>query len=86
MAADITVERVCAIVEQAILIASNKDTLSAPVGPQSRMGSPREWDSLSFVVVFNAISEAFEVELEDDDAIQLTSIPTMVELLQDIAA
>jgi acyl carrier protein len=86
MPGDITVERVCAVVEQAIRIASNKDNLSEAIGPHSRMGVPREWDSLSFVVVFNAIAEAFGVELEDDDAIHLTSIPTMVELLQDIAA
>jgi acyl carrier protein len=86
MTAEITMDRVCAVVEDAIRTAANKPELSAPVTPQSRMGEPREWDSLSFVVVFNAVSEAFGVDLEDDDAIHLTSIPSMFELLQDIAA
>ncbi len=86
MTVEISMDRVCAVVEDAIRTAANKAELSAPVTPLSRMGEPREWDSLSFVVVFNAISEAFGVDLEDDDAIHLTSIPAMFELLQDIAA
>lgn len=86
MGQPLTIENVCSVVEGAILTAANKNELSSPLTAQSRMGEPREWDSLSFVVVYNAIAEAFDVELEDDDAIHLTSIPTMFDLLQDIAA
>ena len=43
-----------------------------------------EWDSLSFIAVFNAISEILDVELEDDDAIHFTSIPAMHAFLNEI--
>lgn len=79
-------ERICEVVESALKTASAVQELSGPVGPESRMGSPREWDSLAFVVVFNAISEEFQVELEDDDAIHLTSIQSTFDLLREIAA
>lgn len=83
---NLTIERVCEVVESALKTASSNGELSSPVEAASKMGSPKEWDSLAFVVVFNAIAEEFDVELEDDDAIHLTSIQTTYELLCEIAA
>ncbi len=82
----ISVDRVCEVVADALLTASEKAELSNAVTPQSEMGEPTEWDSLAFIVVFTAIAEAFEVELEDDDAIHFTSIPAMHAFLNEIAA
>lgn len=81
---EITMERVCAVVEGALVTANNGKALSVSVDPQSQMGSPKEWDSLAFVLVFNAIADEFGIDLEDDDAIHLTSIQTTYELLKEI--
>lgn len=80
----ITMENVCAVVEGALVTANNGKPLSSPVDPAAQMGSPKEWDSLAFVMVFNAIAEEFGIELEDDDAIHLTSVKTTFELLKEI--
>ena len=85
MANSIEMTALCRTVEEAIKSASNKSELSAPVTATSRMGEPREWDSLSFVVVFNAVAEAYDVMLEDDDAIHFTSIGAMHEFLIGLA-
>ena len=81
----ISVDKVCEVVGDALLTVSEKQALSMPVTAEGAMGEPAEWDSLSFIVVFNAIAEAFGVELEDDDAIHFTSIPAMHAFLNEIA-
>lgn len=81
----ISVDQVCEVVGDALLSASERAELSAPVTAQAAMGEPAEWDSLSFILVFNAIAEAFGVDLEDDDAIHFTSIPAMHAFLNEIA-
>lgn len=81
MANAIEMTSLCRTVEEAIKAASNKPELSAPVTPTSQMGQPREWDSLSFVVVFNAVADVYNVMLEDDDAIHFTSMGAMHEFL-----
>lgn len=48
------------------------------------MGSPAEWDSLSFVAVFTAIGQAYDVELEDDDAFHFQSIAGIEAFLREI--
>lgn len=74
----------CSVVESAIKAATSKDELSAPISAESQMGTPSEWDSLSFVVVFTTVGDAFDVELDDDDAIHFTSISTMYAFLNDL--
>jgi acyl carrier protein len=81
MTSEITVDAVCATVERALLGATKSETLSAPVTAESRMGAPKEWDSLSFVSVFLAISCDFDIELDDDDAIHFQSIKSIKEFL-----
>ena len=71
----------CKVISDALRSASNSPELSAPVTIKSAMGSPREWDSLSFVSVFYAVGEAFEVELDDDDAVHFQSAQTIRDFL-----
>ena len=77
-------DQVCTVVEGALVTANNGKALSVAVDAQSQMGSPKEWDSLAFVLVFNAIAEEFGIDLEDDDAIHLTSIQMTYDLLKEI--
>lgn len=81
----ISMENVCAVIEGALVTANSGKPLSTQVDQDSAMGAPKEWDSLAFVMVYNAIAEEFGIELEDDDAIHLTSVKATHELLQDIA-
>lgn len=48
------------------------------VAGSSMMGDPREWDSLSFVEIFLAVSGHFQLEVSDDDAISFMSVPEIV--------
>lgn len=74
----------CQVIEEALKAASNSAALSQPVTMSSRMGSPREWDSLSFVAVFTAVGEAFDIELDDDDAIHFQEVATMYQFLNEV--
>ncbi len=84
MSVELTEATLIEVVSGAIKTANKTDTLSAPVTMDSAMGSPREWDSLSFVAVFNAVAQTFGVELEDDDAIEFQSVRSIFALLQEI--
>ena len=68
----------------ALKTASNTTALSGDVTAASRMGDPKEWDSLSFVAVFTAIGSAFDIELEDDDAFHFQSIAGIEAFLRDV--
>ncbi len=74
----------CTVIEDALKTASKSEALSEPVTMNSRMGSPREWDSLSFVAVFIAVSQAFDVDLDDDDAIHFQAVSPMYQFLDEI--
>ncbi len=74
----------CKVIEEALKAANTMAELSAPVTMDSVMGSPREWDSLSFVAVFSAVGDAFVIELEDDDAIHFQAVRTIHDFLNDI--
>lgn len=73
------------VVEKALINAKNTAALSESISIDSKMGSPIEWDSLSFVSVYLAVSEHFDVELDDDDAIQFRDVRSIYELLNEIA-
>lgn len=77
-------ETVCQIVEQALKQATQSGTLSGPVTADSRMNTPKEWDSLAFVSVFLAVSEHFNIEVEEDDAIHFISISGICEFLDEV--
>lgn len=84
MNADLTLENLCAIVDAGIRTSANVEKLSEPITADSKMGSPKEWDSLSFVAVFTGVGEAFDAELEYDDAIHFRDIRSIHALLQEI--
>ncbi len=84
MTGDFNEAAVCNVVETALKSASSSQTLSQPVTMESTMGNPREWDSLSFVSVFMAVGESFDVDLEDDDAIYFQSTRAIFDFLDDI--
>lgn len=68
------VEEICKAVEDALKSSAKVDKLSAPVTIDSSMNDPREWDSLAFVSVFMTVSQRLNIEVEDDDAINFTSV------------
>ncbi len=82
--AAVNLEELCGLVERTLCVANAKDRLVSPVHAQSKMGDPVEWDSLSFIMVLTAVSDAYEVELADDDAFHFTSIPAMHTFLHEL--
>lgn len=72
------------LVEESLLQVHGTGSLSSPVTPQSKMGEPEEWDSLSFIAIFTAVAAKYDVELADDDAFHFTSIPAMHAFLNEI--
>ena len=80
----VQVEEITGLVEETLLQVHGTDSLSSPVTPESKMGEPEEWDSLSFIAIFTAIAAKYEVELADDDAFHFTSIPAMRGFLNEI--
>ena len=86
MTAELTMSRLCNVIEEGIKAANHGEGLTEEVTEASKMGSPREWDSLSFVAVFNAVSEAFNVELDYDDAIHFRDVKSIHGFLEEVIA
>ena len=84
MTVELTMDRLCTVIEDALKVTGNVDQLSEKVTEGSKMGEPKEWDSLSFVGVFTAVSEAFDVELEYDDAIHFREVRSIHVFLEDL--
>lgn len=82
--ASVTMEELCALVERALCASTATGVLKSPVRSDSKMGDPAEWDSLSFITVFTAVSDAYGVELADDDAFHFMAIPTMHSFLEEL--
>lgn len=80
------IEEVCKVVTNTLIRSANVTQLSAPVGPETAMNDLKEWDSLTFVDVLVSVSEHFMLEIDDDDAIQFTSVAGIVELIEEISA
>ena len=80
------IKEVCQIVTNTLIRSANVTQLSALVGPETAMNNLKEWDSLSFVDVLVAVTEHFMIEVDDDDAIQFTSVKGIVELIEEIRA
>lgn len=80
----VTKDELCQLVDGTLCGIFGKDRLSTPIGPESKMGEPEEWDSLSFVAVLAAVSQSYDIELADDDAFHFTSIPTMHAFLAEV--
>jgi len=84
MTSKVTQDDLCIVIEQALKNATDNAELSESITIESKMGSPLEWDSLSFVSVFLAVSEHFNVELDDDDAILFRDARSIHKLLNEI--
>ena len=84
MTSKITSDELCSVIEQALKNATNSQQLSEPISMDSKMDSPAEWDSLSFVSVFVAVSEHFDVEIDEDDAILFREVRSIYKLLSEI--
>lgn len=82
--AAVNVEELCGLVERTLCEATSKSGLASPVHAQSKMGDPAEWDSLSFIMVLTAVSDAYELDLADDDAFHFTSIPAMHSFIEEL--
>ena len=74
----------CVVIAETLKTAADTDKLSESVTMDSTMGSPREWDSLSFVAVFSAIGQAFGADLDDDDAIHFQATRSIYDFLYQI--
>lgn len=84
MNSNISDKEICTVIEQALINSSSTDSLSEPITIESKMGAPLEWDSLSFVSVFQAISEHFDIEVDDDDAILFRDVRSIHNLINEI--
>ena len=78
------VERLFKTINDALLAACKTTELSATVSLSSKMGNPKEWDSLSFVAVYLAVTEEFNVDADDDDAIHFMSVEKIIQFLNDV--
>ena len=72
---------VCAVIEN-ILTDGSKE-LSTSITYESTMNNPVEWDSLNFVKVFLGLSEHFKLEVDDEDAINFTSVENIVNFIEE---
>jgi acyl carrier protein len=84
MTVELTPENLCSVIEDALKASENLTSLSEPVTMTSIMGSPKEWDSLTFVSVFLGIAQAFDVELDDDDAVHFLGVQGIHNFLKEI--
>lgn len=75
-------EQICVVIENVLKSTSAKDALSAPVTAESGLSNPPEWDSLSFVSVFLAVTEHFDLEVDDEDAIYFRSVQEILTFMQ----
>ena len=73
--------KVIETVAKALATANKTPEKSILLTRDSKMNEPKEWDSLSFVAVMVAVSEEFDLEFDDDDAIAFTSIKGIVEMI-----
>jgi acyl carrier protein len=80
---NVTLDDLLQIITEVLKAATTKSELSGRLTEKSELGSIEEWDSLSFVAVFMAIGEHFDIELEDDDAIHFTSVKSIHAFLKE---
>lgn len=80
---DLEIE-ICQVVQKTLCENLSQKELTTPITPQATMATIEEWDSLSFVTVFLSVSEHFEIDVEEDDAIHFQSIQGIRELIEDI--
>jgi acyl carrier protein len=78
--ADPLEQRVVDIVQDTIRTVNGDAALS--IEPSASMDTVPGWDSLTFMTVFSAVNDAFDIDPDFDDAIHYTSVPSMVAYLR----
>ena len=59
----------------------NKDK-TVTIDENSAMNNPAEWDSMSFVGIFLAITAHFDLDVDDDDAMKFVSIKSIADFIE----
>ena len=78
--ADSLEARIVEIVESTLRKQSSNSALA--LCAEDSMETIAEWDSLTFMSVFAAINDAFEIDPDFDDAIYYLSIPSLHRYLE----
>lgn len=65
---------ICSVIQTTLEGMNANAQLSELVTADSAMGTPREWDSLAFVSIFMALTEHFQIEVDEDEAIHFLSV------------
>lgn len=73
--ADSLVRRIVGIIESALRDQTGNAELT--LGPEDSMDTVAEWDSLTFMYVFCAVNEAFDIEPDFDDAVHYVSVASL---------
>lgn len=73
-------QRVVAVVQDAIRTATGDAGLV--IGSDASMESVSGWDSMTFMSVFMAVNDAFDIDPDFDDAINYISVPSLVTYLR----
>ena len=66
---------------QNVLVSVLGESVRPDITVDASMESIKEWDSLSFIKVLSAVEAEFGVHIEADDAMDLTSVAGIQELL-----
>ena len=64
------------------ILRENSNEKDIVITPGDSMETVVEWDSLTFMKVFLAINEAFEINPDFDDAIHYTSVKSLHDYLR----
>lgn len=77
----VSVDSVIEVIEETLVSSNQGKPLSENVTAESRMNFPKEWDSLAFVNVFMAVQEAFNLDVDEDEAINFMSVRGIVDFI-----
>jgi acyl carrier protein len=76
-------EKIMTVVEQTLNDASTEASEHVTITENDSMETIGSWDSLNFMLVFQAINDAFNINPDFDDAINYISISALYDYLKD---
>ena len=77
-------KELCEVIEIALNTVEPGVLETGSVTIKSELNNPREWDSLSFVSVFLAVTQHFDLEVDDEDAINFRSVKEILAFMREI--
>jgi len=77
-------QQIIAVIEQTLRDKNEGEEIS--ITAEDSMETVAAWDSLSFMIVFLAVNETFDVNPDFDDAIHYTSVKTLYAYLKEQVA